>query len=136
MGFSRQEYWSGLPYLLPGDLPDPGIETVSLTTPTLTREFLTTSSTWEAQQTKMSAKKKEKRRRRRRNCLLVIADAKEKKKNAGISTQETILLNGMYLVFYLGKHLIPDPLISFLMKLPFSLPSVSAVQTLLLTLCI
>ena len=26
MGFSRQEYWSGLPFLLPGDLPDPGIE--------------------------------------------------------------------------------------------------------------
>ena len=26
MGFSRQEYWSGLPFLLPGDLPNPGIE--------------------------------------------------------------------------------------------------------------
>ena len=26
MGFSRQEYWSGLPYPSPGDLPDPGIE--------------------------------------------------------------------------------------------------------------
>ena len=26
MGFSRQEYWSGLPCLPPGDLPDPGIE--------------------------------------------------------------------------------------------------------------
>ena len=25
MGFSRQEYWSGLPFLSPGDLPDPGI---------------------------------------------------------------------------------------------------------------
>ena len=29
MGFSRQEYWSGLPFLSPGDLPDPGIEAVS-----------------------------------------------------------------------------------------------------------
>ena len=29
MGFSRQEYWSGLPLLPPGDLPDPGIEPVS-----------------------------------------------------------------------------------------------------------
>ena len=28
--FSRQEYWSGLPFLSPGDLPDPGIESVSL----------------------------------------------------------------------------------------------------------
>ena len=26
MWFSRQEYWSGLPFLSPGDLPDPGIE--------------------------------------------------------------------------------------------------------------
>ena len=26
MGFSRQEYWSGLPFPFPGDLPDPGIK--------------------------------------------------------------------------------------------------------------
>ena len=26
MEFSRQEYWSGLPFVSPGDLPDPGIE--------------------------------------------------------------------------------------------------------------
>ena len=31
MGFFRQEYWSGLPFLSPGDLPDPGIEPRSLT---------------------------------------------------------------------------------------------------------
>ena len=30
MGFSRQEYWSGLPFPSPGDLPDPGIEPKSL----------------------------------------------------------------------------------------------------------
>ena len=29
MGFSRQEYWSGLPFPSPGDLPDPGIEPLS-----------------------------------------------------------------------------------------------------------
>ena len=29
MEFSRQEYWSGLPFPSPGDLPDPGIELVS-----------------------------------------------------------------------------------------------------------
>ena len=29
LGFSRQEYWSGLPFLSPGDLPDPGIESSS-----------------------------------------------------------------------------------------------------------
>ena len=31
MGFSRQEYWSGLPFPSPGDLPDQGIEPTSLT---------------------------------------------------------------------------------------------------------
>ena len=30
MGFSRQEYWSGLPFPSPGDSPDPGIEPESL----------------------------------------------------------------------------------------------------------
>ena len=30
MGFSRQEYWSGLPFLPPGDLPHPGIKPRSL----------------------------------------------------------------------------------------------------------
>ena len=35
MGFSRQEYWSGLPCPPPGYLPDPGIEPVSLTSPAL-----------------------------------------------------------------------------------------------------
>ena len=30
MGFLRQEYWSGLPFHSPGDLPDPGIEPTSL----------------------------------------------------------------------------------------------------------
>ena len=31
MGFSRQEYWSGLPFPSPGDPPDPGIKRRSLT---------------------------------------------------------------------------------------------------------
>ena len=30
MGFPRQEYWSGLPFPLPGDLPEPGIKPTSL----------------------------------------------------------------------------------------------------------
>ena len=30
MGFSRQEYWNGLPFPSPGNLPNPGIEPVSL----------------------------------------------------------------------------------------------------------
>ena len=39
MGFSRQEYWSELPFPYPGDLPDSEIE---LTFPTLTSGFFTT----------------------------------------------------------------------------------------------
>ena len=42
MEFSRQEYWSGLPFLMPGDLPDPGIEPTSLVSPALVVGFFTT----------------------------------------------------------------------------------------------
>ena len=48
MGFSRQEYWSGVPCPPPGDLPDPGIEPVSLMFPALEDRLFTTSTTWEA----------------------------------------------------------------------------------------
>ena len=50
MGFSRQEYWSGLPFPSPGDLPDPGIKPTSLTSPALASGFFTTGTTWEALQ--------------------------------------------------------------------------------------
>ena len=46
MGFPRQEYWSGLPFPPPGDLPDPGIEPVTLVSPALAGGFLTISATW------------------------------------------------------------------------------------------
>ena len=46
MGFSRQEYWSGLPCPPPGDLPDPGIEPVSLTSSAVASGFFTTNTTW------------------------------------------------------------------------------------------
>ena len=42
MGFSRQEYWNGFPYPLPGALPDPGTESVSLMSPALAGRFFTT----------------------------------------------------------------------------------------------
>ena len=48
VGFSRQEYWSGLSCFPPGDLPDPGIETASLRSPALAGRFFTTSATWKA----------------------------------------------------------------------------------------
>ena len=42
MEFSRQGYWSGLPFLTPGDLPDPGIKPASLASPAVGRRFFTT----------------------------------------------------------------------------------------------
>ena len=50
VGFSRQEYWSGLPFPTPGDLPNPGIEpmslpSMSLPSTTLAEAFFTTIDT-------------------------------------------------------------------------------------------
>lgn len=41
--FSRQKYWSKMPFPTPGNLPDPGIEPVSLAFPTLAGRFFTTA---------------------------------------------------------------------------------------------
>ena len=43
MEFSSEEYWNGLPFPFPGDLPDPEIELVSLTSPALAGGFFTTN---------------------------------------------------------------------------------------------
>ena len=51
MGFSRQEYWSGVPYPTPVDLLNPGSEPASPVSPALPSGFFTTSTTWEALQT-------------------------------------------------------------------------------------
>ena len=48
MGLSRQEYWSGLPFPSPGDLPDPGIEPEFLTSAALADRSFTTSASWKA----------------------------------------------------------------------------------------
>ena len=42
MEFSQQEYWSGLPFSTPGDLPDPGVELASPVSPALAGGFFTT----------------------------------------------------------------------------------------------
>ena len=45
MEFSRQEYWSGLPFLTPGNRPDSGIKLVSLASPALAgRSFIAVPS--------------------------------------------------------------------------------------------
>ena len=48
IGFPRQEYWSGLPFPTPEDIPLPGIEPKSFLSPALAGRFFTTSATWEA----------------------------------------------------------------------------------------
>ena len=48
IGLSQQEYWSGLLFPFPGDLPDPGIEPMSFMSPALAGGFFTTSTTWGA----------------------------------------------------------------------------------------
>ena len=47
MGYSRQEYWSGLPCPPPGNLPNPGVKPVSLGSSALAGGFLASSATWE-----------------------------------------------------------------------------------------
>ena len=42
-GISQAKYWSGLPFPPPGDLPDPGIELMSLASPALAGRFFTTA---------------------------------------------------------------------------------------------
>ena len=47
MDFSRQEYWSGLAFPTPGDLPNPGIEPACLASSASAGGFFTTSATWD-----------------------------------------------------------------------------------------
>ena len=64
MGFSRQEYWSGLPRPPPGDCPTPGMEPKSLShmSPALAGGFFTTSATWEAPSKAIAKGKKKKKK--------------------------------------------------------------------------
>ena len=55
MVFSRQEYWSGLLCPPPRDLPNPGIEPRSLTSPVLAGGFFTTSTIWGTQSYRIRA---------------------------------------------------------------------------------
>ena len=48
MEYSRQEYWNGLPFPTPGNLPDPEIQPASLGSPALADGFFITSTPWEA----------------------------------------------------------------------------------------
>ena len=50
MGFSRQDYWSVLPFPTPQDLPNPGIEPMSPVSPALAGRFFTTAPPYMGQQ--------------------------------------------------------------------------------------
>ena len=47
-GFSRQEYWNGLPFFPPGDIPDPGIKPRSPSSPALASRFFYHCPNWKA----------------------------------------------------------------------------------------
>ena len=53
MEFPRQEYWNGLPFPSPRDLPNPGIKPMSLFS-VLAGRFFTASTTWEARGSRSS----------------------------------------------------------------------------------
>ena len=80
MGFSRQEYWSGLPFPSPGDLPKPGIKLVSPVSPALAGGFFTTSSTWKALFNEDYQKKK-------KNLILFVFILMEKRQCTHVGVQ-------------------------------------------------
>ena len=55
MGFSRQEYWSGVPFTSPEDLPDPQIETISPAAPAPSADSLSLSLLGSPQQSECDA---------------------------------------------------------------------------------
>ena len=54
MGFSRQEYWNGLPFSTSGDLPDPGIKPTSLMSPAVQADSLPLCREGEPQNSEMT----------------------------------------------------------------------------------
>ena len=81
MGFSREEYWNGLPFLPPGNLPNPGIKLVSPVSPALAGGFFTTSSTWKALFNEDYRKKKKK------NLILFVFILMEKRQCTHVGVQ-------------------------------------------------
>ena len=84
MGLSRQEYWSGLSCPPPGNLPNPGTETVSLSSLALVGEFFTTSTTWEALGSRIGTENITSFQRTRKECRTsqVVLEVKNPPANA------------------------------------------------------
>ena len=72
MEFSRQEFWSRLPFPAPGDLPDPGIEPASLVSPALAARFFTTVPPGKSQINYTSIKKIEKKGRVKYTYIYIL----------------------------------------------------------------
>ena len=70
MGFSRQEYWSGLPLPPPGDIPNSGIEPTSPASPALAGGFFTTAPPWKPSKSVEHARCNRKRKNLERACLI------------------------------------------------------------------
>ena len=70
-GFSRQEYWSGLPCLPPGDLPNPGIKSTSLKSPAPAGVFFTTSTAFFNRRTGPQLAKKKAIKAKQNHCVHV-----------------------------------------------------------------
>ena len=91
MRFSRQEYWSGMSFPPPGDLPNPGIEPRSLSSPALAGRFFTTKPPGKPQrnrtnhQRKVREKETRKAGEKSRDCGVLEASGK------GISRRGAIL---------------------------------------------
>ena len=61
MGFPRQEYWSGLPFPTPGDVPKTGIKPGFFMSPAFAGGFFTTSTPWEIPPVRMAIIRKKKK---------------------------------------------------------------------------
>ena len=77
MEFSRQEYWSGLPFPTPGDCPDPGIQPASSVSPSLAGG---SSSDWAYQSNKKEVPRQEK--------LIRTTTTKDRRNNKWLSREK------------------------------------------------
>ena len=115
MGFSRQEYWHGLPCHLPGDL-DPGIKPMSLPSPALAGGFFTTSATWEAQYICIHT----------HNWIILLYSWKHNivnqlyfnKKTLGVRLDSSLFLTTHILIYQLCVHVVIQNSTIFLTSVP------------------
>ena len=107
MRFSRQEYWSGLPFPFPGDLPDPGIEPRP---PTLQADSLLTE---------LQGKQSLSGEPQTRNCSIsldqVVTSSSEKKKSTSVCSCTSILTSAAF-IMRCFLSLSTDPTLSLLVN--------------------